>query len=109
MSEIPGISREQFDAIVKVAVHAALEAIQAEQKRLDSFLVAPGDTIGTVEAKKAAFEQYLNDKEAGLNAVRDIQGQAPIRIQTTPRPAGAAKPASEMTEEEIMAELAGGG
>jgi hypothetical protein len=63
----------------------------AEQKRLDSFLVAPGDTVGTVESKKAAFEQYLNDKEAGLNAVRGIQGQAPIQI---PQPAAPAAPAA---------------
>jgi hypothetical protein len=75
----------------------------AEQKRLDEFLVSPGDTIGAVESKKAAFEQYLNDKEAGLNAVRGIQGQAPIRIPGTA--ATPQKPMSEMTEEEIDARI----
>lgn len=46
----------------------------AEQKRLDSFLVDPlVDTVGAVEAKRKAFEQYLDDKEAGLNAARRAQ------------------------------------
>jgi hypothetical protein len=75
----------------------------AEQKRLDSFLVAPQDTIGTVEQKRRAFEEYLQDKEAGINAARRAQNLPAANLGEGPM-----KPASEMTDEEIQAELDAG-
>lgn len=76
----------------------------AEQKRLDSFLIAPQDTVGTVEQKRRAFEEYLRDKEAGINAARRAQGLPAANLGDEE----AEKPVSEMTTEEIEAALAGG-
>jgi hypothetical protein len=83
---------------------------EEENKQAAKLKIGQSDNLETIRAKLRTIKALLDAKRRKPGSrldelIIDLRG-AP---KTTPRPAGAAKPASEMTEEEIMAELAGGG
>lgn len=68
-------------AVLKAQSGAA--ATEAEVARLDGFVPTDSDTIGVVEAKRAAFAAYLVEKRAALNATRKAQGLPAIPFGTS--------------------------
>lgn len=83
---------------------------EEENKQAAKLKIGQSDNLDTIRAKLRTIKALLDAKRRKPGSrldelIIDLRG-AP---KTTTRPAGAAKPASEMTEEEIMAELAGGG
>ena len=78
-----------FNSAIGVLRSGSAIGVQ-EQARLDSFLVQAGDTVGTVEAKKAAFQQWIKEKRNALNKTRQLQDLPPLPFESsTSTPAGA--------------------